>query len=72
MSTATATPIAPAVPIRPRNGMPVTFSASSATITVEPANTTALPAVPFARPIDSLSSAPCSTCLRCRLTMNSE
>ena len=37
----------------PRNGMPVTLSASRAMITVEPANTTALPDVPVARAIDS-------------------
>ena len=53
MSTAIATQTAPTVPMRPRNGMPVTLSASSATMTVEPANTTALPEVPFARAIDS-------------------
>ena len=53
MSTAIATTAAATVPITPRNGMPVTLSASSATITVEPANTTALPDVPFARPMDS-------------------
>ena len=69
--TATATHTAPTVPITPRNGMPVTLSASSATITVVPANTTALPEVPFASPIDSDSSTPASSCRRCRLRMNS-
>ena len=53
MSTAIATAAAPMVPIRPRNGMPVTLSASSAMTTVEPANTTALPEVPFASAMDS-------------------
>ncbi len=52
--------------------MPVTLSASSATITVDPANTTAVPEVPVARPIDSRTGTPRSSCLRCRLTMNSE
>ena len=72
ISTATATQIAPTVPIRPRKGTPVTLSARSATMTVEPAKTTALPAVPFARPTDSRTSAPCRSCLRCRLMMKSE
>ncbi len=71
-TTATATQMAPTVPMVPMNGMPVTFSASRATTTVEPAKTTALPAVPSASPIDSNSSAPCISCFRCRLMMNSE
>ncbi len=54
--TAIAMQAAPTVPIRPRNGMPVMFSASSAISTVDPAKTTALPEVPLARPIDSSSS----------------
>ena len=45
---------APTVPMSPRNGMPVTLSASRAMRTVAPAKTTALPDVPLARPIDSL------------------
>ena len=53
MSTAIATQAAPTVPMRPRNGMPVTLSASSAMMTVDPANTTALPEVPVARAMDS-------------------
>jgi hypothetical protein len=72
MSTATATQTAPTVPISPRNGTPVMLSASSATTTVAPAKTTALPAVPLASPMDSRTSAPCISCLRCRLTMNRE
>lgn len=52
-STAIAMHIAPTVPMRPRNGMPVMLSATSAMSTVAPANTTALPDVPFARAIDS-------------------
>ncbi|CPU66585.1 Uncharacterised protein [Mycobacteroides abscessus] len=72
MSTAIATHSAPTVPMRPRNGMPVTLSASSAMSTVAPANTTALPDVPFASAIDSCSSSPCLSWRRCRLTMKSE
>jgi len=53
MRTAIATDAAPTVPIRPRNGIPVTLRASSAMMTVEPAKRTALPEVPFARAIDS-------------------
>ena len=53
MRTAIATAAAPTLPIRPRKGMPVTLSASSAMMTVEPANTTALPEVPVASAIDS-------------------
>ncbi len=63
-STAMSTQTAPTVPMTPRNGMPVTLSASSATRTVEPANTTALPDVPLARPIDSRSSIPEESCRR--------
>ena len=53
MSTAIATHAAATVPIRPRNPMPVTLSASSAMMTVDPAKTTALPEVPVARAMDS-------------------
>ena len=53
MSTAIATHAAPTVPMRPRNGIPVTLSARSAMTTVDPANTTALPDVPVARAMDS-------------------
>ena len=68
IATSTATPMqtAPTVPISPRNGIPVTLSASSATITVDPANTTAVPEVPVASPIDSRTGTPRSSCLRCR------
>jgi hypothetical protein len=72
MRTAMRMQNAPTDPMRPRNGMPVTLSASSATNTVAPANTTALPAVPLARPIDSSSSTPSRSWRRCRLRMNSE
>ena len=39
--------------------------------TVEPANTTAPPAVAIARPIDSTTSMPATRCSRCRDMMNS-
>ena len=71
-STATATHTAPTVPMSPRNGTPVTLRASRATMTVVPAKTTAVPEVPVARPIDSRTGTPLSSCLRCRFTMNSE
>ncbi len=71
-STATATHTAPTTPITVRNGMPVTPSASSATITVLPANTTAVPEVPFARAIDASTSIPVRSWRRCRLSRNSE
>ena len=58
MTTAEAMQIAAVVPISPRNGMPVMLRASSATMTVAPAKTTALPDVPLASPIDSCSSTP--------------
>ncbi len=72
ISTAMSTANAPTVPMSPRKGMPVMFSASSAMMTVEPAKVTAFPAVPLASPMDSRISAPSSSCLRWRLMMNSE
>ena len=72
INTAMSTHTAPTVPMTARNGMPVTFSASSAISTVEPANSTAEPEVPLASPIDSWSSIPSMSCRRCRLMMNSE
>ena len=71
ISTAIATHAAPTVPISPRNGMPVTLSARRAMITVEPANTTALPEVPVARAIDSRTAYPSMSWRRWRLMMNS-
>ena len=62
---------AAAMPIWARNGTPVTTSATSAMITVEPANTTALPAVPTASAIDSSIAMPSRTCVRCRERMKS-
>jgi hypothetical protein len=72
ISTAMRTQTAPTVPITPRNGMPVTLSASSAMSTVDPAKTTADPDVPFASPIDSCCSMPSISCRRWRLMMKSE
>ncbi len=72
LTTATATANAATEPMTPRNGTPVTLSASSATTTVAPANTTALPEVPVARPTDSCSGMPVRNWVRWRLTMNSE
>ena len=70
-STATATAPAAAKPICARNGTPVTASATRAMITVEPANTTALPAVPTASAIDSGMLMPSRTCVRWRERMKS-
>ena len=53
------------------SGMPTTASDSSATITVEPANTTAPPEEATARAIDSRVSIPAPRCWRCRVTMKS-
>ncbi len=72
MRIANSTATAPTVPIRPRNGIPVMFSASRATMTVVPAKTTALPDVPFASPIDSCTPMPAFSWVRCRLRMKSE
>ena len=52
-STATAIAPAAAMPIWARNGVPVISRATSAIMTVEPAKTTALPAVPVASAIES-------------------
>ena len=51
--------------------MPVRLSPSSAMSTVMPANTTALPDVPLASPMDSCTSMPIFSWRRCRLRMNS-
>ncbi len=55
---------AAARPMAVRNGMPTTDSAASAISTVRPANTTAEPEVPTARPIASARSSVCSSSLR--------
>ncbi len=69
--TATATTRAEVYPSVVTSGMPTTASDSSATITVEPANTTAPPELAVARAIDSPVSIPSRRCSRCRVTMNS-
>ncbi len=51
--------------------MPATTRDTSATTTVQPANTTAVPAVPTARAIDSCSSIPSRIWVRCRVTRKS-
>ena len=52
--------------------MPTTDSPASAISTVSPANTTAVPAVPFALAIDSsIGIPPSRPAARCRETMNS-
>ena len=62
---------AAARPITVRKGMPTTDSPHSAMMTVSPANTTELPAVPTARGTESSGSIPLSRLLRCRDRMNS-
>ncbi|AOW85990.1 hypothetical protein BC342_05040 [Streptomyces olivaceus] len=56
---------AAARPMTLRKGMPTTVSPHRATITVRPAKTTALPAVPVARPADSSGSMPDASWVRC-------
>lgn len=70
MSTAIATVPAAASPMMVRNGIPTTDRPASAMSTVSPANTTAEPAVPVARPIDSSMAIPARSWFRCRDTMN--
>ncbi|CAM5553226.1 hypothetical protein SGLAM104S_03167 [Streptomyces glaucescens] len=64
--TAISTVAAALRPITVRKGMRTTASPTSAMITVVPANTTALPAVPTARPADSRGSMPWASWVRCR------
>ena len=61
---ATTTQNAAALPITPRKGIPVTFSATSAIITVVAAKITALPLVPFARTIAWFFDMPSSRFVR--------
>ena len=61
---ATTTQNAAALPITPRKGIPVTFSATSAIITVLAAKITALPLVPFARAIAWTFGMPSSRFVR--------
>ena len=69
--TATATTSAEVYPSVVTSGMFTTASESSATITVQPANTTAPPEDALARAIDSYVCIPSRRCSRCRVTMNS-
>ncbi len=57
-------------PIVRRKGMPTTLRPHSATMTVAPANTTALPAVPTAVATDSSIGLPASSWDRCLDKMN--
>jgi hypothetical protein len=61
MRTAVRTVPAAANPITVRNGMPTTDKAASAMITVQPANTTAVPAVPAAMAADSAGESPAAS-----------
>ncbi len=70
ISSATATDDAAARPMTVRNGMPTTVRPHSAIITVRPANTTALPAVPTASGTDSSGVMPLSRLVRCLDRMN--
>ncbi|GAA3039313.1 hypothetical protein GCM10020000_17070 [Streptomyces olivoverticillatus] len=72
MATSMAMTTAPAAdrPITVRNGTPATASPASATTTVAPAKTTALPAVPPARAAASSGAIPSARFCRCRETMN--
>ena len=58
------------MPMIVRNGMRVTASPTSATITVRPANTTAEPAVATERAAASSGSIPWRTWSTCREMMN--
>ena len=66
MSTAKAAP----TPMTERKGTPTTSRPSRAMMTVAPAKTTALPAVPTATAADSSGSIPCASCARWRDRMN--
>ena len=61
MSTASRTVPAAARPITVRNGIPTTDSAASAMMTVHPAKTTAVPAVPTAMAADAAASSPAAS-----------
>ena len=71
-TTATPTAADPTAPIMVRKGMPATLRPSRAIITVMPANTTAEPAVPRARPTDSGTEIPARSWSRWRETMKRE
>ena len=70
ISTETATAAAATRPIVIRKGMPTTLRPTSATMTVAPANTTELPALPTAVATDSSSGRPASSWDRCLDKMN--
>lgn len=62
---------AAATPMTLRNGMPTIMRPSRAIMTVTPAKTTALPAVPTAVAVDSSGSIPFASCVRWRDTTKS-
>ncbi|MNC53266.1 hypothetical protein D3C75_1026590 [compost metagenome] len=62
IKTATRIHSAAASPIAVRNGIPTTLIPARPIITVTPANTTALPAVPLAIAMASLRSKPWASC----------
>jgi len=61
MRTAVRTVPAAVSPITVRNGMPTTDNAARAMITVQPANTTAVPAAPTATAADSTGGSPAAS-----------
>ena len=71
-STATTTAPAAARPITVRNGMFTMLRAARAMRTVVPAKHTDDPEVATARPTESATSRPSTSCWRCRLRTNSE
>ncbi|MNN57249.1 hypothetical protein D3C81_1722280 [compost metagenome] len=71
ISIAVKTQSAPATPMAVRNGTPTKENPTRAIITVTPANTTALPAVPFAMAIASRRSYPSASCWRYLAIINS-
>ncbi len=71
MTTARATVLAATSAIVVRNPIPMTVMPTSAMTTVDPAKTTALPAVASARAVASPALSPSvRTRRRCRWTMN--
>ena len=70
MNTASTMARAANAPITVRNGIPETPSPSRAMNTVNPANTTAEPAIPTARAVDSSAVMPSPSWVRWRERMN--
>jgi hypothetical protein len=68
----TSTTSADVSPSHVTYGIPATINPQMAMTTVPPAKSTACPAVPFARPIDSITGMPAARFWRWRVRMNSE